>query len=73
VGAAPTGHAREKAAAREQTRHDRRQWLPAYSMGAAADLLGVEPAFPRALGHDGPLTPHRSDARARGLDLVRRR
>lgn len=34
---------------------------PAFSMGAAADLIGVEPAFLRALGQEGLLTPHRSD------------
>jgi DNA-binding transcriptional MerR regulator len=33
---------------------------PAYSMGAAADLISVEPAFLRALGQEGLLTPHRS-------------
>jgi DNA-binding transcriptional MerR regulator len=34
---------------------------PAYSMGAAADLLGVEPAFLRALGRNGLINPQRSD------------
>jgi len=29
-------------------------------MGAAADLISVEPAFLRALGHEGLLTPRRS-------------
>jgi DNA-binding transcriptional MerR regulator len=33
---------------------------PAYSMGTAADLIGVEPAFLRTLGQEGLLTPHRS-------------
>ena len=33
---------------------------PAYSMGAAAELLQVEPAFLRGLGQHGLLTPHRS-------------
>ena len=33
---------------------------PAYSMGAAADLVGVEPAFLRALGEVGLLSPGRS-------------
>lgn len=34
---------------------------PAYSMGAAADLLGVEPAFLRGLGRNGLINPQRSD------------
>jgi MerR family transcriptional regulator, heat shock protein HspR len=33
---------------------------PAYSMGAAADILRVEPAFLRALGAGGLLRPGRS-------------
>jgi DNA-binding transcriptional MerR regulator len=33
---------------------------PAYSMGAAAELLGVTPAFLRALGEARLITPHRS-------------
>ncbi|ONH28788.1 MerR family transcriptional regulator [Pseudofrankia asymbiotica] len=45
------------------TRHGRIDdtGYPAYSMGAAADLIGVEPTFLRALGQEGLLTPHRSD------------
>jgi MerR family transcriptional regulator, heat shock protein HspR len=34
---------------------------PVYSMGAAADILAVEPAFLRALGTGGLLRPGRSD------------
>jgi len=34
---------------------------PAYSMGAAAELLGVTPAFLRSLGEAGLIEPHRSD------------
>jgi MerR family transcriptional regulator/heat shock protein HspR len=34
---------------------------PAYSMGAAAGLIGVEPAFLRALGRSGLLDPQRSE------------
>jgi MerR family transcriptional regulator/heat shock protein HspR len=50
---------------------------PAYSMGAAADILGVEPAFLRALGRCGLLTPHVSRGRHRRysrdeLDLAAR-
>jgi len=50
---------------------------PAYSMGAAADLLGVEPAFLRALGRGGLLNPHLSEGRHRrysrnDLDLAAR-
>lgn len=43
-------------------RHDRVDDVsyPAFSMGAAADLIGVEPAFLRALGEEGLLRPHRS-------------
>jgi DNA-binding transcriptional MerR regulator len=33
---------------------------PAYTMGAAAELIGVEPEFLRALGRSGLLTPQRS-------------
>jgi MerR family transcriptional regulator/heat shock protein HspR len=33
---------------------------PAYSMGAAAEILGVTPSFLRGLGEAGLLTPHRS-------------
>ena len=33
---------------------------PAYSMGAAADMLGVTPGFLRDLGEVGLVTPHRS-------------
>jgi MerR family transcriptional regulator, heat shock protein HspR len=33
---------------------------PAYSMGAAAELLGVTPGFLRDLGEAGLVTPHRS-------------
>jgi DNA-binding transcriptional MerR regulator len=33
---------------------------PAYSMGAAAELLGVAPAFLRSLGEAGLVHPHRS-------------
>jgi len=33
---------------------------PAYSMGAAAELLGVTPGFLRDLGDAGLVTPHRS-------------
>ncbi|MGC9671086.1 helix-turn-helix domain-containing protein [Planosporangium sp. 12N6] len=33
---------------------------PAYSMGAAAEILGVTPSFLRSLGEAGLLTPHRS-------------
>jgi DNA-binding transcriptional MerR regulator len=54
---------------------------PAYSMGAAAEMLGVTPGFLRDLGEAGLVTPHRSSgghrrysrhqlqlaARARGL------
>jgi MerR family transcriptional regulator/heat shock protein HspR len=50
---------------------------PAYSMGAAADLLGVEPAFLRALGRAGLLNPRLSEGRHRrysrnDLDLAAR-
>jgi len=50
---------------------------PAFSMGAAADLLSVEPAFLRALGQEGLLSPHRSDGGHRrysraDLDLAAR-
>jgi DNA-binding transcriptional MerR regulator len=38
---------------------------PAYSMGAAAELLGVTPAFLRGLGEAGLITPHRSGGRHR--------
>jgi MerR family transcriptional regulator, heat shock protein HspR len=34
---------------------------PAYSMGAAAEMLGVTPGFLRGLGEAGLLAPHRSD------------
>ena len=34
---------------------------PAYSMGAAAEILGVTPGFLRGLGEAGLVTPHRSD------------
>lgn len=34
---------------------------PAYSMGAAAEILGVTPSFLRGLDEAGLLTPHRSD------------
>lgn len=34
---------------------------PALRMGAAADLLGVDPAFLRALGRGGLLQPQRSE------------
>ncbi|MCW2638659.1 MAG: MerR family transcriptional regulator [Dactylosporangium sp.] len=34
---------------------------PAYSMGAAAEMLGVTPSFLRGLGEAGLVTPHRSD------------
>src|SRR5207237_837319 len=34
---------------------------PAYSMGAAAEMLGVTPGFLRGLGEAGQVTPHRSD------------
>jgi DNA-binding transcriptional MerR regulator len=34
---------------------------PAYSMGAAAEMLGVTPSFLRDLGDAGLVTPHRSD------------
>ena len=34
---------------------------PAYSMGAAAEMLGVTPGFLRGLGKAGLVTPHRSD------------
>jgi DNA-binding transcriptional MerR regulator len=34
---------------------------PAYSMGAAAEMLGVTPGFLRGLGEAGLITPHRSD------------
>lgn len=33
---------------------------PAYSMGAASEMLGVTPAFLRSLGEAGLITPHRS-------------
>jgi MerR family transcriptional regulator/heat shock protein HspR len=33
---------------------------PAYTMGTAAELIGVEPEFLRALGRSGLLTPQRS-------------
>lgn len=33
---------------------------PAYSMGSAAELLGVTPSFLRDLGEAGLVTPHRS-------------
>ena len=33
---------------------------PAYSMGAAAEMLGVTPGFLRDLGEAGLITPHRS-------------
>lgn len=33
---------------------------PAYSMGAAAEILGVTPSFLRGLGEAGLLTPYRS-------------
>lgn len=33
---------------------------PVYSMGAAAEILGVTPSFLRGLGEAGLLTPHRS-------------
>jgi len=46
-------------------------------MGAAADLLGVDPAFLRALGRGGLLHPRRSDGghrrySRRDLDLAAR-
>jgi DNA-binding transcriptional MerR regulator len=49
----------------------------AYSMGAAADILSVEPAFLRALGAGGLLRPGRSDGGHRrysrhDLDLAAR-
>jgi DNA-binding transcriptional MerR regulator len=34
---------------------------PAYTMGTAADILGVTPAFLRALGQAQLITPRRSD------------
>lgn len=34
---------------------------PVYSMGVAAEMLGVTPSFLRGLGEAGLLTPHRSD------------
>jgi DNA-binding transcriptional MerR regulator len=34
---------------------------PAYTMGTAADILGVSPAFLRALGQARLITPRRSD------------
>ncbi|WP_159770459.1 helix-turn-helix domain-containing protein [Streptomyces sp. HM190] len=34
---------------------------PAYTMGRAADVLGTTPAFLRALGEAGLITPLRSD------------
>jgi MerR family transcriptional regulator, heat shock protein HspR len=34
---------------------------PAYTMGTAADILGVTPAFLRALGQARMITPRRSD------------
>ncbi|WP_261570396.1 MerR family transcriptional regulator [Frankia gtarii] len=34
---------------------------PAYTMGRAADMLGTTPAFLRALGEAGLITPLRSD------------
>ncbi|UGT61941.1 helix-turn-helix domain-containing protein [Nocardia asteroides] len=34
---------------------------PAYSMGRAAEILGVTPAFLRALGATGLVEPQRSD------------
>ncbi|GAB2735394.1 MerR family transcriptional regulator [Streptomyces bullii] len=34
---------------------------PAYTMGRAADLLGITPAFLRAVGEAGLVTPLRSD------------
>jgi MerR family transcriptional regulator, heat shock protein HspR len=50
---------------------------PVYSMGAAADILDVEPAFLRALGTGGLLQPGRSDGghrrySRRDLDLAAR-
>ena len=33
---------------------------PAYSMGAAADMLGVAPAFLRGIGEEGLINPRRS-------------
>jgi len=36
------------------------QEFPAYTMGLAADLLGVQPAFLRSLDAAGLLTPERS-------------
>lgn len=38
---------------------------PAYTMGRAADLLGVQPAFLRSLDAAGLLTPDRSAGRQR--------
>jgi MerR family transcriptional regulator, heat shock protein HspR len=35
-------------------------YYPAYSMGRAADMLGVTPAFLRSLGTAGLVEPHRS-------------
>lgn len=35
--------------------------FPAYSMGAATELLGVTPAFLRGLGSAGLIAPHRSE------------
>lgn len=50
---------------------------PAYTMGTAAELIGVEPEFLRALGRSGLLTPQRSGGRHRrysrnDLDLAAR-
>jgi DNA-binding transcriptional MerR regulator len=50
---------------------------PVYSMGAAADILGVEPAFLRALGRGGLLQPQLSQGGHRrycrnDLDLAAR-
>ncbi len=38
---------------------------PAYTIGRAADLLGVQPAFLRSLDATGLLTPNRSSGRQR--------
>ncbi|KMS68889.1 MerR family transcriptional regulator [Streptomyces viridochromogenes] len=34
---------------------------PAYTMGRAADVLGITPAFLRAVGETGLITPRRSE------------
>ncbi|MER6062269.1 MerR family transcriptional regulator [Streptomyces sp. NPDC001792] len=38
---------------------------PAYTMGRAADVLGTTPAFLRAVGEAGLITPLRSEGRHR--------